>query len=127
MHISLSCIKHCVFPGQKDGAKLYPSVIFKMLTSPRVTLSRSKLHRNTSVMDKISIIAEVAGGVTHNSKNKAPHETLPQDFWDFVPDDNQPPQSNVAKKILSPYQVMYLLAIQLKKILFCTVLQDRLQ
>uniref|UniRef100_A0A0E0B6C6 DNA-directed RNA polymerase n=1 Tax=Oryza glumipatula TaxID=40148 RepID=A0A0E0B6C6_9ORYZ len=102
--IQTTC-KYC----SKDGAKLYPSVIFKMLTSPRVTLSRSKLHRNTSVMDKISIIAEVAGGVTHNSKNKAPHETLPQDFWDFVPDDNQPPQSNVAKKILSPYQVFHML------------------
>ncbi|KAF2917453.1 DNA-directed RNA polymerase IV subunit 1 isoform X2 [Oryza sativa Japonica Group] len=101
--IQTTC-KYC-----SDGAKLYPSVIFKMLTSPRVTLSRSKLHRNTSVMDKISIIAEVAGGVTHNSKNKAPHETLPQDFWDFVPDDNQPPQSNVAKKILSPYQVFHML------------------
>uniref|UniRef100_A0A0E0M4C3 DNA-directed RNA polymerase subunit n=1 Tax=Oryza punctata TaxID=4537 RepID=A0A0E0M4C3_ORYPU len=101
--IQATC-KYC----SKDGAKIYPSVIFKMLTSPRVTLSRSKLHRNTSVMDKMSIIAEVAGGA-HTSKNKAPHETLPQDFWDFVPDDNQPPQSNVAKKILSPYQVFHML------------------
>uniref|UniRef100_A0A0D9W8E5 DNA-directed RNA polymerase n=1 Tax=Leersia perrieri TaxID=77586 RepID=A0A0D9W8E5_9ORYZ len=102
--IQATC-KYC----SKDGAKLYPSIIFKMLTSPRVTLSRSKLHRNTSVMDKISIIAEVAGKVTHKSKNKAPHETLPQDFWDFIPDDNQPPQSNVTKKILSPYQVFHML------------------
>uniref|UniRef100_A0A0E0DHF6 DNA-directed RNA polymerase subunit n=1 Tax=Oryza meridionalis TaxID=40149 RepID=A0A0E0DHF6_9ORYZ len=97
--------KYC----SKDGSKLYPSIIFKMLTSPRVTLSRSKLHRNTSVMDKMSIIAEVAGGVAHKSKNKAPHETLPQDFWDFIPDDNQPPISNVTKKILSPYQVFHML------------------
>uniref|UniRef100_A0A0D9UXT2 DNA-directed RNA polymerase subunit n=1 Tax=Leersia perrieri TaxID=77586 RepID=A0A0D9UXT2_9ORYZ len=97
--------KYC----SKDGAKLYPSIIFKMLTSPRVTLSRSKLHRNTSVMDKMSIIAEVAGKVTYKSKNKAPHETLPQDFWDFIPDDNQPPQSNTTKKILSPYQVFHML------------------
>nr|CAH66955.1 OSIGBa0147H17.3 [Oryza sativa] len=97
--------KYC----SKDGSKLYPSIIFKMLTSPRVTLSRSKLHRNTSVMDKMSIIAEVAGGVAHKSKNKAPHETLPQDFWDFIPDDNQPPIFNVTKKILSPYQVFHML------------------
>ncbi|KAF0893353.1 hypothetical protein E2562_024177 [Oryza meyeriana var. granulata] len=102
--IQATC-KYC----SKDGAKLYPSIIFKMLTSPRVTLSRSKLHRNTSVMDKMSIIAEVASRVTHSSKNKAPHETLPQDFWDFIPDDNQPPQSNVTKKILSPYQVFHML------------------
>ncbi|XP_015696685.1 DNA-directed RNA polymerase IV subunit 1-like [Oryza brachyantha] len=102
--IQATC-KYC----SKDGAKLYPSIIFKMLTSPRVTLSRSKLHRNTSVMDKMSIIAEVASRVTHKSKNKVPHEILPQDFWDFLPDDNQPPQSNVTKKILSPYQVFHML------------------
>uniref|UniRef100_J3M0K5 DNA-directed RNA polymerase subunit n=1 Tax=Oryza brachyantha TaxID=4533 RepID=J3M0K5_ORYBR len=101
--IQATC-KYC----SKDGAKLYPSIIFKMLTSPRVTLSRSKLHRNTSVIDKMSIIAEVASRVTHNSKNKAP-ETLPHDFWDFIPDENQPSQSNVTKKILSPYQVFHML------------------
>jgi DNA-directed RNA polymerase-4 subunit 1 len=76
-------------------------------------------------MDKMSIIAEVAGGVAHKSKNKAPHETLPQDFWDFIPDDNQPPIFNVTKKILSPYQVMYLSAIQFNKC-SCIALQDSL-
>ncbi|KAL5213609.1 hypothetical protein ABZP36_002761 [Zizania latifolia] len=96
--IQATC-KYC----SKDGAKLYPSIIFKMLRSPRVTLSKSKLHRNISVMDKMSIIAEVAGRVTNT------HETLPQDYWDFIPDDNHPRQSNVTKKILSPYQVFHML------------------
>ncbi|KAG8065878.1 hypothetical protein GUJ93_ZPchr0004g40059 [Zizania palustris] len=96
--IQATC-KYC----SKDGAKLYPSIIFKMLRSPRVALSKSKFHHNISVMDKMSIIAEVAGRVTNT------HETLPQDYWDFIPDDNNPRQSNVTKKTLSPYQVFHML------------------
>lgn len=97
--------KYC----SKDGTKLYPSLVFKMLTSPRVTLSKSKLHRNPSVVDRISIIAEVTDRVTNKSKSKGPPEVLPQDYWDFVPHENQSLQPNPTKIILSPYQVFHIL------------------
>lgn len=90
--------KYC----SKDG--LYPSVIFKVLTSPRITLSKSKLQRNTSVMDKVSVTAEVI----NMSKNKSSLEVLPHDYWNFVP-HNQPPQPNTTKILLSPYQVFHIL------------------
>ncbi|KAJ1272495.1 hypothetical protein BS78_06G206000 [Paspalum vaginatum] len=96
--------KYC----SKDGSKLYPSVIFKTLSSPRVLLSKNKLHRNPSVMERISIVAEAADRVSNKSKGKVSLEGLPQDYWDFVPSENQL-QSNMTKMILSPYQVFYML------------------
>ena len=106
-HILPPCIKPCVFTGQKDGSKLYPSVIFKTLSSPRVLLSKSKLHRSPSVMERISIVAEASDRVSNKSKGKGLLEGLPQDYWDFVPSENQQLQSTMTKIILSPYQVMF--------------------
>lgn len=94
-----------------------------MLTSPRVTLSKSKLHRNPSVVDRISIIAEVTDRVTNKFKSKGPPEVLPQDYWDFIPHENQPLQPNPTKIILSPYQVMYFSAIQFNNV--CSLLACR--
>jgi len=106
-HILPPCIKPCVFTGQKDVSKLYPSVIFKTLSSPRVLLSKSRLHRSTSVMERISIVAEATDRVSNKSKGKGLLEGLPQDYWDFVPSENQQLQSTMTKIILSPYQVMF--------------------
>ncbi|KAL6882669.1 hypothetical protein ACP4OV_011359 [Aristida adscensionis] len=104
--------KYC----SKDGAKLYPSIIFKTLSSPRVILSNSKLHKNPSVMERISIVAEVADRVSNKSKSKDFLEMLPPDYWDFVPSEHQTRQSNTSKIILSPYQVIVCsLAAQQKK------------
>ncbi|KAF8702518.1 hypothetical protein HU200_032899 [Digitaria exilis] len=97
--------KYC----SKDGSKLYPSVIFKTLSSPRVLLSKSKLHRSPSVMERISIVAEAADRVSNKYKGKGMLEGLPHDYWDFVPSENQQLQSNMTKIILSPYQVFHLL------------------
>jgi DNA-directed RNA polymerase IV subunit 1 len=94
------------FTGQKDGAKTYPSVIFKTLSSPRLSMSKSTLHKSSSVMEIISIVAEVADRVTNKSKSKGSLDVLPLDYWDFVPFEHQN-QSNITKIILSPYQVMY--------------------
>jgi DNA-directed RNA polymerase-4 subunit 1 len=95
------CINLGLFTEQKEGAKRYPSVIFKTLKSPRIVLSRKKFQRNPTVMDKVSIAAEVADRVT---KNKGSPEVLPRDYWDFLP-HHQPPQSNTTKILLSPHQV----------------------
>jgi DNA-directed RNA polymerase-4 subunit 1 len=92
------------FAEQKDGAKLYPSVIFKTLKSPRIILSRKKFQRNPAVMDKVSITAEVADRVTNKFKNNDSPEVLPHDYWDFLP-HHQPPQSNTTRILLSPHQV----------------------
>jgi len=92
-----------------DGSKLYPSVIFKTLSSPRVLLSKSKLHRSPSVMERISIVAEASDRVSNKSKGKGLLEGLPQDYWDFVPSENQQLQSTMTKIILSPYQVFHML------------------
>jgi len=97
--------KYC----SKDGSKLYPSVIFKTLSSPRVLLSKSKLHRSPSVMERISIVAEASDRVSNKSKGKGLFEGLPQDYWDFVPSENQQLQSTMTKIILSPYQVFHML------------------
>ncbi|XP_039826366.1 DNA-directed RNA polymerase IV subunit 1-like isoform X8 [Panicum virgatum] len=97
--------KYC----SKDGSKLYPSVIFKTLSSPRVLLSKSRLHRSTSVMERISIVAEATDRVSNKSKGKGLLEGLPQDYWDFVPSENQQLQSTMTKIILSPYQVFHML------------------
>lgn len=105
-HLVLNLV---IFAGQKDGSKLYPSVIFKALSSPRVSLSKSKLQRNTSVMERISIVAEAAERVSNRSKGKGLLEGLPQDYWDFVPSENKQVQSNTTKIILSPYQVIFFL------------------
>ncbi|XP_025823410.1 DNA-directed RNA polymerase IV subunit 1 isoform X4 [Panicum hallii] len=96
--------KYCL-----DGSKLYPSVIFKTLSSPRVLLSKSKLHRSPSVMERISIVAEATDRVSNKSKGKGSLEGLPQDYWDFVPSENQQLQSTMTKIILSPYQVFHML------------------
>ncbi|XP_020394615.1 DNA dependent RNA polymerase D largest subunit isoform X2 [Zea mays] len=97
--------KYC----SKDGSKLYPSIVFKTLSSPRVLLFKSKLHRNASVMERISIVAEAADRMPNRSKGKGSLEGLPLDFWDFVPSENKQVQSNMTKIILSPYQVFYML------------------
>ncbi|CAL5069467.1 unnamed protein product [Urochloa decumbens] len=97
--------KYC----SKDGSKLYPSVIFKTLSTPRVLLSKSKLHRSPSVMERISIVAEAIDRVSNKSKGKGSLEGLPQDYWDFVPSENQQLQSTMTKIILSPYQVFHML------------------
>ncbi|CAL5015352.1 unnamed protein product [Urochloa decumbens] len=97
--------KYC----SKDGSKLYPSVIFKTLSTPRVLLSKSKLHRSPSVMERISIVAEAIDRVPNKSKGKGSLEGLPQDYWDFVPSENQQLQSTMTKIILSPYQVFHML------------------
>jgi len=97
--------KYC----SKDGSKLYPSIIFKTLSSPRVLLSKSKLHRSPSVMERISIVAEASDRVSNKSKGKGLLEGLPQDYWDFVPSENQQLQSTMTKIILSPYQVFHML------------------
>uniref|UniRef100_A0A0Q3PPN4 DNA-directed RNA polymerase n=1 Tax=Setaria italica TaxID=4555 RepID=A0A0Q3PPN4_SETIT len=97
--------KYC----SKDGSKLYPSVIFKTLSSPRVLLSKSKLHRSPSVMERISIVAEAIDRGSNKSKGKGSLEGLPQDYWDFVPSENQQLQSTMTKIILSPYQVFHML------------------
>jgi hypothetical protein len=100
------CINLGLFSEQKDGAKLYPSVIFKALKSPRVTLSRKKIKRDPTVIDTISITAEVAYRVTNTLTNEGPHQALPQDYWGFIPHDHdQLPQPNVTKILLSPHQV----------------------
>ncbi|TVU35011.1 hypothetical protein EJB05_16875, partial [Eragrostis curvula] len=96
-----SC-KYC----SKDGAKTYPSVTFKTLSSPRVLLSKSTLHRSSSVMERISIVAEALVSIKSNSKGSS--EVLPQDYWDFLPSEHQT-QPNVSKIILSPYQVFHML------------------
>uniref|UniRef100_A0ACD5TX97 Uncharacterized protein n=2 Tax=Avena sativa TaxID=4498 RepID=A0ACD5TX97_AVESA len=101
---SQATCKYC----SKDGTKLYPSVIFKMVKSPRVTLSRKKIQRIPTVVDKISITAEVAVRVTNKFKNRGSPEALPQDYWDFLPHD-QLPQSNTTKILLSPHQVFHML------------------
>ncbi|EMS66983.1 DNA-directed RNA polymerase D subunit 1 [Triticum urartu] len=95
---SQATCKYC----SKDGTKQYPDVIFKTLTSPRMTLSKAKLQRDPSVMDKISLTAEVADRVTDSA------EVLPLDYWDFVP-HHHPPQSNMTKILLSPYQASHIL------------------
>ncbi|TVU19006.1 hypothetical protein EJB05_35129, partial [Eragrostis curvula] len=96
--VQASC-KYC----SNDGAKNYPSVIFKALQSPRVLLSKSTLHRSPSEMERILIVAEAADRVSNRLKNKDSHEFLPQDYWDFVPSENQT-QSNITKIVLSPCQ-----------------------
>ncbi|TVU16080.1 hypothetical protein EJB05_39628, partial [Eragrostis curvula] len=101
--VQASC-KYC----SNDGAKTYPSVIFKALSSPRVLLSKSALQRSPSVMERILIVAEAADRVSNRSKNKGSLEVLPQDYWDFVPSENQT-QSNITKIILSPCQVFHIL------------------
>lgn len=101
---SQATCKYC----SKDGAKLYPSVIFKPLESPRIMLSRKKFQRNPAITDKISIIAEVADRVKNEFKNKGSPEVLPQDYWDFLP-HHQPPQSNTTRILLSPHQVFHML------------------
>ncbi|CAD6262634.1 unnamed protein product [Miscanthus lutarioriparius] len=100
-----STCKYC----SKDGSKLYPSIIFKTLSSPRVLLSKNKLLRSPSVMERISIAAEAAERMSNRSKGKGLLEGLPQDYWDFVPSENKQVQSNMTKIILSPYQVFHLL------------------
>ncbi|XP_047042723.1 DNA-directed RNA polymerase IV subunit 1-like [Lolium rigidum] len=103
---SQSTCKYC----SKDGAKLYPSVIFKALKSPRVTLSRKKIKRDPTVIDTISITAEVAYRVKNTLTNEGPHQALPQDYWGFIPHDHdQLPQPNVTKILLSPHQVCHML------------------
>ncbi|KAM0862544.1 hypothetical protein ACQ4PT_045198 [Festuca glaucescens] len=103
---SQSTCKYC----SKDGAKIYPSVIFKVLKSPRVTLSRKKIKRDPTVIDTISITAEVAYRVTNKLTNEGPHQALPQDYWGFLPHDHdQLPQPNVTKILLSPHQVFHML------------------
>nr|BAJ86498.1 predicted protein [Hordeum vulgare subsp. vulgare] len=97
---SQATCKYC----SKDGTKQYPDVIFKALTSPRITLSKAKVQHDYNFMDKISITAEVAGRVTDKSNNNGSCEVLPLDYWDFVP-HHHPPQSNMTKILLSPYQV----------------------
>lgn len=57
-------------------------------------------------MERILIVAEAADQVSNKSKGKGLLEGLPQDYWDFVPSENQQLQSNMTKIILSPYQVM---------------------
>ncbi|XP_062184129.1 DNA-directed RNA polymerase IV subunit 1 isoform X2 [Phragmites australis] len=101
--IQATC-KYC-----SDGTKLYPSVIFKTLSSPRVILSKSKLHRNPSVMERSLIVAEAADRVSNKPKGTGSLEVLPQDYWDFVPFEHQTRQSNMTKIILSPYQVFHIL------------------
>ncbi|XP_051177500.1 DNA-directed RNA polymerase IV subunit 1 isoform X1 [Lolium perenne] len=101
---SQATCKYC----SKDGAKLYPSVIFKTLKSPRIILSRKKFQRNPAVMDKVSITAEVADRVTNKFKNNDSPEVLPHDYWDFLP-HHQPPQSNTTRILLSPHQVFHML------------------
>ncbi|XP_066348973.1 DNA-directed RNA polymerase IV subunit 1-like isoform X2 [Miscanthus floridulus] len=100
-----STCKYC----SKDGSKLYPSIIFKTLSSPRVLLSKNKLLRSPSVMERISIAAEAAERMSNRSKGKGLLEGLPQDYWDFVPSENKQVQSNMTKIILSPYQVFHML------------------
>jgi hypothetical protein len=106
-HLVLNFKSSVFFAGQKDGSKLYPSIVFKTLSSPRVLLFKSKLHRNASVMERISIVAEAADRMPNRSKGKGSLEGLPLDFWDFVPSENKQVQSNMTKIILSPYQVMF--------------------
>ncbi|KAI5021955.1 hypothetical protein ZWY2020_058685 [Hordeum vulgare] len=101
---SQATCKYC----SKDGTKQYPDVIFKALTSPRITLSKAKVQHDYNFMDKISITAEVAGRVTDKSNNNGSCEVLPLDYWDFVP-HHHPPQSNMTKILLSPYQVSHIL------------------
>jgi DNA-directed RNA polymerase IV subunit 1 len=57
-------------------------------------------------MERISIVAEATDRVSNKSKGKGSLEGLPQDYWDFVPSENQQLQSTMTKIILSPYQVM---------------------
>jgi len=58
-------------------------------------------------MERISIVAEASDRVSNKSKGKGLFEGLPQDYWDFVPSENQQLQSTMTKIILSPYQVMF--------------------
>jgi len=58
-------------------------------------------------MERISIVAEATDRVSNKSKGKGLLEGLPQDYWDFVPSENQQLQSTMTKIILSPYQVMF--------------------
>lgn len=58
-------------------------------------------------MERISIVAEAIDRGSNKSKGKGSLEGLPQDYWDFVPSENQQLQSTMTKIILSPYQVMY--------------------
>ena len=59
------------------------------------------------MMERISIVAEATDRVSNKSKGKGLLEGLPQDYWDFVPSENQQLQSTMTKIILSPYQVMF--------------------
>jgi DNA-directed RNA polymerase-4 subunit 1 len=58
-------------------------------------------------MERISIVAEAIDRRSNKSNGKGLLEGLPQDYWDFVPSENQQLQSSTTKIILSPYQVMY--------------------
>jgi DNA-directed RNA polymerase-4 subunit 1 len=60
-------------------------------------------------MERISIVAEATDRVSNKSKGKGSLEGLPQDYWDFVPSENQQLQSTMTKIILSPYQVFHML------------------
>jgi DNA-directed RNA polymerase-4 subunit 1 len=58
-------------------------------------------------MERISIVAEAIDRRSNKSNGKGLLEGLPQDYWDFVPSENQQLQSSTTKIILSPYPVMY--------------------
>ncbi|WVZ86784.1 hypothetical protein U9M48_033517, partial [Paspalum notatum var. saurae] len=74
--------------------------------SPRESMDMKIGGRNSS--SNMQVLLEAADRVSNKSKGKGLLEGLPQDYWDFVPSENQL-QSNMTKMILSPYQVFYML------------------
>uniref|UniRef100_M8BYW7 DNA-directed RNA polymerase n=1 Tax=Aegilops tauschii TaxID=37682 RepID=M8BYW7_AEGTA len=94
---SQATCKYC----SKDDTKQYPDVIFKTLASPRIRgfKNKPKLQQNPTIMDRISVTAEVVDRVT---------DKLPQDYWDFLP-HRHPSQSNMTKILISPSQVRHIL------------------
>ncbi|XP_020084500.1 DNA-directed RNA polymerase IV subunit 1 isoform X1 [Ananas comosus] len=75
----------------------YPSVRFKISSKDMVG------KRN------LSIVAEVNEKLPKKFQNKSMDEVLPQDYWDFIPMDQQQRQLKTSRITLSPHQAFHLL------------------
>ncbi|XP_073001683.1 DNA-directed RNA polymerase IV subunit 1 isoform X2 [Typha latifolia] len=84
--------KYCV----GSGPNRYPSIRFK--------ISSKDMLGNRS----LSIIAEANDKLPKNIQNKSFYEVLPQDFWDFVPNNQQQQEPN-KRMNLTPYQAFHML------------------
>lgn len=56
----------------------------------------------------LSIVAEVNEKLPKKFQNKSMDEVLPQDYWDFIPMDQQQRQLKTSRITLSPHQVTFL-------------------